>query len=228
MGGDTLFNTKKFGAFLARKRKDYDLTQAELAEKLSLTRQAISRYELGDSFPDISILVQIADIFDITLDALIGSGNPTAGEIKILKNSPAAEGESSIAINDIVNIAPLVKPSTLGAYVKKLSTQGINISHIVSVIQYLNDNDILQAVNDSQYDFLNEELLEKVIPFLDVASKEAILRKIIEGESDWHLIKVLLPHMENMATQLEAAVMDGALPNEVLRIMNEYFLRGLT
>ena len=57
-----MFDTKKFGIFLARQRKNADLTQSELAEKLNLTRQAISKYELGDSFPDISILIQIAEI----------------------------------------------------------------------------------------------------------------------------------------------------------------------
>lgn len=167
-----MFDTKKFGAFVALKRKNADLTQAELAEKLNLTRQAISRYERGDSFPDISILVQIAEIFELSLDALIGSGNPIRGEN-----------------------------------------------------QFLKDNDILRIINGCRYDFRDDEGLEKIFPFLDVASKEVILKKIIEGALDWHLIKVLLPHMQNMAGQLEAAVMDGALPNGALEIMQEYFLK---
>ncbi len=46
-----MFDTRKFGAFLARLRKNADMTQSELADKLNLTRQAISKYERGDSFP---------------------------------------------------------------------------------------------------------------------------------------------------------------------------------
>lgn len=46
-----MFDTKKFGAYIARKRKNLDMTQAELAEKLNLTRQAISKYEVGDASP---------------------------------------------------------------------------------------------------------------------------------------------------------------------------------
>jgi len=78
-----MFDTKKFGGYLSRLRKNADMTQIELADRLNLTRQAISRYEHGDSFPDISILVLISDIFDITLDELIGSGEPTHGESRI-------------------------------------------------------------------------------------------------------------------------------------------------
>ena len=63
-----MFDTRKFGGYVSRLRKNADMTQSELADKLNLTRQAISRYELGDSFPDVSILVLIADIFHVTLD----------------------------------------------------------------------------------------------------------------------------------------------------------------
>ena len=66
-----MFDTKAFGAHLQRKRKNANMTQLELAEKLKLTRQAVSMYETGESFPDISIVLMIADIFDTTVDELV-------------------------------------------------------------------------------------------------------------------------------------------------------------
>jgi len=71
-----VFNTKQFGVYISAKRKDIGLTQAELAEKLNLTRQSISKYETGECFPDISILIQLADIFGVTIDELVKSGIP--------------------------------------------------------------------------------------------------------------------------------------------------------
>ena len=71
-----MFNTKQFGAYISAKRKDIGLTQAELAEKVNLTRQSISKYETGECFPDISILIQLADIFGVTIDELVKSGIP--------------------------------------------------------------------------------------------------------------------------------------------------------
>jgi len=71
-----LFYTKKFGAYITAKRKDAGMTQSGLAQKLNLTRQSISKYETGECFPDISIIIQIAEIFGITIDELIKSGIP--------------------------------------------------------------------------------------------------------------------------------------------------------
>ena len=224
VGGAAVFNTKVFGAYLSRLRKSADMTQSELADKLNLTRQAISKYEMGDSFPDISILIQIANIYEISIDDLISSGNPTKGETRILKNILSNNDDSLVKIDDVVNLAPLIKPSVLGAYSKKLNEDGIDISHIVSLVQYLNDNDLYQLINSVGYNALNEELLEKIILFLDASSKEAIIKKIIEGESDWRLLKIILPYVEDMTGQLEAAFVDGALPKEAHHMINDYWI----
>ncbi len=84
-------DTQKFGRYIAKLRKDADMTQSELADRLSLTRQTVSHYEMGDSFPDVSILVLISDIFGISLDELIASGNPTHGNQRSFPILPTAE-----------------------------------------------------------------------------------------------------------------------------------------
>ncbi len=50
-----------------------NLTQDEMAEKLSVTRQAVSRWETGDSMPNIETLKQISIAFDISINTLLGS-----------------------------------------------------------------------------------------------------------------------------------------------------------
>lgn len=50
-----------------------NLTQDEMAEKLSVTRQAVSRWETGDSTPNIETLRQISIAFDISINTLLGS-----------------------------------------------------------------------------------------------------------------------------------------------------------
>ena len=71
-----MFDIKKFGAYIAAKRKEAGMKQSDLAEKINLTRQSISKYETGESFPDISIVIQFAEIFGVTIDELIKSGIP--------------------------------------------------------------------------------------------------------------------------------------------------------
>lgn len=57
-----------------RKNKGY--TQMELAEQLNYSDKAVSKWERGESLPDISVLVEIADLFDVTLDYLVKEEHP--------------------------------------------------------------------------------------------------------------------------------------------------------
>lgn len=220
-----MFSTKKFGGYLSRIRKNADMTQSELADKLNLTRQAISRYEQGDSFPDIAILISIAEIFDMTIDELINSGDPSRGEARIF-NDIALGSTEMIAdnINDFINLAPWLKPSVLAKIAKGFEKQGIDITAVVSLAEYLNDESINDLLKSVSFGSISEELLERFIPLLNEKSKEAIFEKILDGEIDWHFIQVFLPYAENMISQIEAGVMEGALPKEVLAILNQYFL----
>ncbi len=53
-------------------RKLLNLTQEELSKQLGGSKNLVSNYENGISTPDIYTLVKLADIFDITLDELVG------------------------------------------------------------------------------------------------------------------------------------------------------------
>ena len=219
-----MFDTVKFGKALSTLRKEADMTQNEVADKLNLSRQAISKYERGETFPDISVLVMIAELFNVTLDELINFGEPTKGESSILKN--VANGNADVVaenISDVVNLAPLLKPSVLARLSQKFGEQGIDISDIVILAEYLNDETVMKLVENASFDEIGEERLEKFIPMLNIRSKEAIFQKILDGEMDWHFIKVLLPYAEYIRTQIEAAVVAGVLPWEALNLLNDYF-----
>lgn len=219
-----MFDTIKFGVYLSRLRKKADMTQSELANKLNVTHQAVSRYENGHCFPDVSVLVQIAEIFNVTLDELIGAGAPTRGETKIL-NSVAA-GECDIKaddFSDIVSLAPMLKPSVLAKLSEKFSEQGIDISAVASLAEYLNDENVVSLLENAEYGTLDTDALEKFLPVLDVKSKTKILEKIVEGALPWHFIEILLPHAEFLTSHIEAAVIEGALPQETLDVLYRHY-----
>ncbi len=60
-----------FGKTLNSLRKAKGWTQTELADKLGVTNQAISKWENGDSFPDTAILIPLSDLFGVTTDFLL-------------------------------------------------------------------------------------------------------------------------------------------------------------
>ena len=64
---------EKFGMRLAALRKERGMSQEDLAEKLQLTRQTISKWELGNSTPDLELLVKLAEVFDVSVDCLLGA-----------------------------------------------------------------------------------------------------------------------------------------------------------
>ncbi|SHE36065.1 Helix-turn-helix [Caldanaerobius fijiensis DSM 17918] len=57
---------------LKKLRKSHNMTQDELAEMLNLSRSAISLYETGRREPDYTVLTKLADIFDVSVDFLLG------------------------------------------------------------------------------------------------------------------------------------------------------------
>ena len=65
---------KESGMFsdnLIELRKIHKMSQEELAERLQVSRQTISKYETGESLPDIDKCKQLADIFNVSLDDLV-------------------------------------------------------------------------------------------------------------------------------------------------------------
>lgn len=62
---------EKTGKFIASLRKEKNMTQQELADKLNVTDRAIGNWENGRRFPDISLMKELCNIFGITIDELI-------------------------------------------------------------------------------------------------------------------------------------------------------------
>lgn len=62
---------EKIGKFIASCRKKQNLTQAELAEKLNITDRAISKWENGRGMPDSSIMLELCNILQITVNDLL-------------------------------------------------------------------------------------------------------------------------------------------------------------
>lgn len=71
----------ELGRRITELRKANNLTQEALAERCSVTRQTISNWENGKSYPDLEMLVFISDSFDISLDALVKGDGKMVQEI---------------------------------------------------------------------------------------------------------------------------------------------------
>lgn len=64
-------NQQKIGSFLKELRKERKLTQEQLAEQFQVSNRTVSRWENGNTMPDLSILVELADFYDVDIREII-------------------------------------------------------------------------------------------------------------------------------------------------------------
>lgn len=62
-------------------RKQAGLTQEQLSEKIGVSRQAIANWEKGDSIPDITNCIALADLYEVSVDDLVGHSDNSGGLI---------------------------------------------------------------------------------------------------------------------------------------------------
>lgn len=85
----------KFHEKLIKLRKSKGLSQEELAEMLNVSRQAISRWELGTTLPDVPNLLSISEIFGVSTDYLVHDNYESDEDIPIVK-----EKENEVIISE--------------------------------------------------------------------------------------------------------------------------------
>ena len=78
---------QKIGSFLKELRKEKNLTQEQLAEALNVSGRTVSRWETGSNMPDLSILVELADFYDVDIREIINGERKSEKMEKDLKDT---------------------------------------------------------------------------------------------------------------------------------------------
>ncbi len=74
--------SKECGKFIAELRKENELTQKELAERINVTDKAVSRWETGKGYPDVTSLVSLSEYFGVSVNELLAGKKLTVENIK--------------------------------------------------------------------------------------------------------------------------------------------------
>ena len=77
-------DAKLMGSFLQTERKRMGLTQSELSERLNVSPQAVSNWERGETLPDVSVLLDLAETLHCSVDAILSGGKGCGGFRKIV------------------------------------------------------------------------------------------------------------------------------------------------
>ena len=85
----------KIGNYLKELRKQKGLTQEELSEKLGVSRRSVSRWETGSNLPDLDILIELSDFYDVDLKCMLAGNTEETPMDKEIKETALIVAEYS-------------------------------------------------------------------------------------------------------------------------------------
>ena len=157
----------KFEEKLMKLRKQNAWSQEELAEKLDVTRQTISKWELGQTTPDTENLNKIATIFGITVNELLDENtNITRDESKKDVNK-----SRTIKVTILVIILVLILIGVAAIALNKMYNKKAEEKDKVSIIQMFKDNSLSDIFNKA-FNTINEQS-EKINKQTEKINEEA-------------------------------------------------------
>ena len=94
----------KIGDLLKELRKEKGFTQEQLAEKFNVSRRSVSRWETGSNMPDISILVELAEFYDVSISEIIDGERKSEKMDKEVKETALKLSDYAETINQKVKM----------------------------------------------------------------------------------------------------------------------------
>lgn len=173
-----MFNMKSVGIKIALLRKERNLTQMELADMLNISYQAVSNWERGETMPDISKLPEIAQIFNTSIDYILGNESTT----KLIKNIINSDLTNDIIdVEQFKDIAPILKPTQINKISSEISDIG-NISDLIEYIPFVNKEfaDKIAKKCIENKEILKEIPLDELVPFISKEYADKLVEEAIE------------------------------------------------
>ena len=158
---------RQIGTNIALQRKNAGLTQVGLAEKLNYSDKAVSKWERGDSMPDILTLVQLSELFEVSVDDLLSDPNALPGNPGSLEKAMSQVSERALKRKANKNVI-LALSSTLVWFIALLffvviSSFGIPCSWIAFIYAIPINAIVLLSLRSAWRDFRWNRVLISVI-----------------------------------------------------------------
>lgn len=187
------FNMNQIGRRISELRRERDMTQLELADRLGISYQAVSNWERGSSMPDIAKLPELAGIFDVTVDQLLGKTNGLLNSVMEDEVEAYMEQEQNEIVEEFVEAASVLKPSQADAVFEGLveKEETFDFGEIRMLLPFLG-REVVEKLAWKCADSPEWEKLSGIAPFLAGKTVAEIAEKLTgEGKP----INFLLPFL---------------------------------
>lgn len=183
-------DTQKIGRKIMTARKDHNMTQLALADKLGVSYQAISNWERGQSAPDIDKLPDLAAALDISLNDLFDMPDAENKVVAIRQESAPVDAQT------LTEFAPLIKPDTLN---KKAADAGeFSVSDVKAIAPFISEETLVHLMREHEDDANFTALVLATAPFLNKdylnAQVDALLAA--QTEVDAKTLRHLMPFID--------------------------------
>lgn len=172
-----MFNMKEIGKNISTLRKEKDLTQLELADKLGITYQAVSNWERGDSMPDISKLSELSTILDVSIDELLGNSKATEAIEKIINAEKI--NVNDLERDELESILPLVKPKQFEESFE--DSYDVSFEKIIMMAPFLDEEELEKMVSN-QKELIKSSKIVALAPFVSKSFLSEIV--VMNAKSD--------------------------------------------
>lgn len=206
-----MLDARVIGSYISHLRKEADLTQVELADQLNVSHQAVSKWERGESIPDIGCLLELAKTFDKSVDQLLNGGrHKQVGNLEslvtnIVQNRPERAAElinsGETEVEGLIEVAPLVKASSLRKVTAPLNHQRFTFEHLIHLAPFLDSDSLDKLIQETKKTDVEYEDIVSLAPFLKSNSLLTLIENN-EGSPSFRNIINLAPFLHGHAEQL--------------------------
>ncbi|CDD35135.1 putative uncharacterized protein [Roseburia sp. CAG:309] len=181
-----MFSMEEIGRKILSLRKSRNMTQVNLADKLGITYQAVSSWERGNSMPDIEKLPEIAKLFEISIDELIGESKVVTMMLNTSEQEP--ENFEKLTEEDITEVLPILKPDQITEVVN-----GVNKSALKDINRFL---PFMEPEDVKEFATIEVSAGNSIGGYLPFLNEEDILEFATESFNAGNDICIYLPFLK--------------------------------
>ena len=171
-----MFDMRKVGQKIAQLRKSHNMTQLELADKIGISFQAVSNWERGNSMPDISKLPELASLFNVSIDELLGEKSELV-ERAVKGDIQEYLEHNDISSEEISKVAPILRPDQVDVIYE--SKKGHSMREIEMLLPFLSEDLVDQLATNAVKEG-KEHDLAILLPFVSEDTVSDIAHKMVE------------------------------------------------
>lgn len=212
-----MFDMQKIGKKIVSLRKQNNMTQMELADKMGISFQAVSNWERGNSMPDISKLPDLAEIFGVSLDELLGEKSSLV-EAAVEDRLEECVKSGEVAEEEIQNVLPILKPKQIQNMAANADAQTLQ-----TFLPFLDEDDVAELALEAK------ENGQNIIMYLPYMDDEVVAEWAREDKKNGKSIAVYLPFMDkdDVADMAKEALENGQNITGYLPFMDEDDVKDL-